>query len=144
MSGAPSRRQHKQFCDTEGWQEVANARGRPVRHHLTYELALADGRVLRTRVSRPANNDVYGPSLWSAILRDQLDVTEAQFWDCVRRGVKPPRPGTPAQAPERALPAGLVYQLVHTVGVPEAEVAQMTREQAIARMAEHWSAPPPA
>lgn len=141
MSRAASRRQHKQFCDTEGWEEVKNARGKPVRHHITYELRLADGRILRTRVSRPANFESYGPSLWTAILRDQLDTTEDQFWDCVDRGVQPPRPGQHGPVPAKALPAGLVHQLLYTLGLGEEQVANLSKDEAVALMTEHWSKP---
>ena len=141
MSGAASRRQHQQSCDREGWDEVKNARGKPVQHHLTYELRLADGRVLRTRISRPANNDCYGASLWTAILRDQLDVTEDQFWDCVDRGVKPSRPDQDSQVPSTALPASLVHQLLHTLGLSEEHVATLSKDEAVALMSEHWSNP---
>lgn len=142
MSGAASRRQHKQFCDIEGWHVLLNARGKSVGHHITYELPLDDGRVLRTRVSRPANNDTYGPSLWTAILRDQLDVTEAAFWDCVRGQVRPPRPAAAVQPPPTGLPASLVHQLKTTLGISDSEVASMSKDEAVARMSAHWSQPP--
>lgn len=142
MSGAASRRQHQKFCDVEGWTEVSNARGGTVGHHLTYELPLATGEILRTRVSRPANNDRYGPGLWSAILRDQLGVTETQFWQCVNKSVKPPRPGAAADVPGQALPAGLAYQLLHTLGLTEQQVSAITLEDAVALMTVHWSTPP--
>lgn len=139
MTRPASRRQHHRFCEVEGWTEVSNARGKSVGHHLTVELELHDGRILRTRISRLANNDTYGPSLWSAILRDQLDVTADQFWDCVKSGRLPPRPVAPGAPPTAGLPADLAYQLVHTLGLSEQEVAGMTREDAIARMTAHWS-----
>ncbi len=142
MSGAASRRQHQKFCDVEVWTEVSNARGGTVRHHLTYELSMGTGEILRTRISRPANNDRYGPSLWSAILRDQLCVTETQFWHCVNNGVKPPRPGSAAQVPAQALPAELAYQLLHTLGLTEQQVSALSLENAVALMTAHWSAPP--
>ena len=142
MKGAPSRRQHKKFCDAEGWTEVSNARGGTVRHRLTYELTLATGEILRTRISRPANNDRYGPSLWSAILRGQLCVTETEFWQCINKAIKPPRPGLAAELPGHALPAGLVYQLIHTVGLNEHQVASMTLEEAVALITAYWSRPP--
>lgn len=142
MSGPASRREHKQFCDIEGWDLVLNARGKPVSHHITYELPLDDGRVLRTRISRPANNDSYGPSLWTAILRDQLDVTEAAFWDCVERHAQPPRPGTPVERTSSGLPASLVHQLKATLGLSDGEVASMSKDEAVARMSAHWSQPP--
>jgi hypothetical protein len=142
MNGAASRRQHKQFCDIEGWDTVLNARGKPVGHHITYELALPDGRVLRTRISRPANKGMYGPNLWTAILRDQLDATEAAFWDCVQRHILPPRPGRAVASAPAGLPAGLVHQLKTSVGLTDAQVAAMSKDEAVARMMAHWSQRP--
>jgi len=136
-----SRRDHDKFCRTEGWTPARNARGKKASHHVTYELPLPDGRVLRTRISHPVNAATYGVSLWAHILREQLDVTEAEFWACVKDGSIPSRGSAPAP-PEDALPAGLVWQLIYSAGVPEADVARMTRDEAIARMNEFWAKPP--
>ena len=144
MSGGPgTRRDHNRFCQVEGWTEVRNARGKKVGHHITYELALPDARILRTRVSRPPNNETYGPTLWGHILGDQLEVTEAEFWVCVTDGKRPDRRALTADAPANALPASLVYQLIHEAGVPETEVAAMTLERAVKVMTAHWSKPQP-
>ena len=138
---APTRSDHQTFCEAEGWEPVKNARGRISGHHaLTYELALRDGRILRTRISHPVNADAYGANLWSHILRDQLDVDEETFWACVRDGKKPER-GQP-EPPGDTLPASLAHLLVTQLRLSSAEVAVMTRGQAIARMQEHWSKPP--
>jgi hypothetical protein len=136
-----TRATHNQFCLTEKWEAVRNARGGKVTHHITYELPLMDGRRLRTRVSRPADNTTYGPSLWKTILRDQLEVTEEEFWACVKAKQLPDRGQEAQPASGSSLPAGLVYQLLHVARVPEAEVKGMTLEQANERMAEHWSRP---
>lgn len=141
-SGPASRRQHAAFCPVEGWSEVRNARGQKVRHHITYELALANGDILRTRISRPANNDTYGPALWSTILQDQLRVTETEFWNCVDRGVRPVRDAPAPTVPTTALPAGLAYQLVHSLGLTERQVAALDRPEAVRLMTEYWSRPP--
>ncbi|MDQ1648691.1 MAG: hypothetical protein QOG60_748 [Frankiaceae bacterium] len=141
MSGPASRREHKRFCDIEGWHTVRNACRKEVRHHLTYELPLSDGRVLRTRISRPQNNDSYGPSLWRAILRDQLEVTGAAFWDCLEHHVLPPRPGREVLPTATGLPASLVHQLKTSLGLADAEIAAMSKEEAVARMATYWSQP---
>lgn len=139
MSGPGSRRDHDRFCRQEGWTEVRNTRGRKVGHHITYELPLPDGRILRTRISRPPNAETYGPRLWSHVL-DQLAVTEVEFWACVIDGRLPDR-GEGGNPPPSALPAGLVHQLIHAVRVPEAEVATMTLERALAVLHEYWSRP---
>lgn len=140
MSGPASRRQHVRFCQVEGWQEVRNARGKPVRHHLTYELGTPSGDILRTRISRPANAETYGPRLWSAISTEQLHVTEDEFWECVNNSVRPAREAT-TQARDTALPAALAYQLVHTLGLSEHQVAALSRDDAIGLMQAHWSKP---
>lgn len=140
MSGPGSRRDHNRFCQLEGWTEVRNARGRKVGHHVTYELTLPDGRILRTRISRPPNTETYGPQLWAQVL-DQLQVTEAEFWACVSDRKPPQREPAPEEAPANALPADLVHQLIHGAGVPEDEVATMTLERALEVMREHWSRP---
>jgi len=129
---------HKTFCETEGWQLVRNARGRTSGHHaLTYELYLHDGRILKTRISQPPDASTYGAAIWGHILRDQLDVDEEAFWACVRSGVKPDR-GEP-EAPGEALPAELAHLLVTRLHLSSAEVALMTKDEAIARMQEFWS-----
>jgi hypothetical protein len=134
---APTREAHDAFCRTEGWHLVRNARGQTGTHHVTYELHLHDGRILRTRISHPVNRETYGERLWSHILRDQLDVDEPTFWACARDGTKPDR-GAPEPPPE-ALPADLVHLLLTRVRLSEAEVAGMSKEEAVARMQRYWA-----
>lgn len=134
---APTREAHEAFCTTEGWQQVRNARGQGVTHHVTYELQLHDGRILRTRISHPVNRETYGPHMWGHILRDQLDVGQETFWACVQDGKKPDR-GAPEPPPE-ALPADLVHLLLTQVRLSEADVAGMSKEEAIARMQRYWT-----
>jgi hypothetical protein len=137
---APTRGDHQAFCENEGWEPVRNARGKTSNHHaVIYELALHDGRILRTRISHPPDGSTYGANIWGHILRDQLNVNEEAFWACVQKGVKPDRgePGAPAEA----LPADLAHLLVTRLQLSSAEVALMTRDEAIARMQEFWSQP---
>lgn len=134
---APTREAHDAFCKVEGWEQVRDAQGRTGTHHVIYELQLHDGRILRTRVSHPVNRDTYGASLWSHILRDQLDVDQATFWACVQEGKKPDR-GAPEPPPE-ALPADLVHLLLTRVRLSQAEVAAMSKDQAIARIQQYWA-----
>ncbi|WP_213450864.1 hypothetical protein [Rhizomonospora bruguierae] len=132
-----TREAHEKFCHTEQWARVRDARGRTGTHHLTFELGLPDGRVLRTRVSHPVDRTVYGPSMWSRILRDQLDVTDEDFWRCVQDGVLPKR-GVP-DLPAEALPAELVYLLKNRVALSEGEIATMSKDEAVARLNQYWA-----
>jgi hypothetical protein len=133
----PDRENHDRFCRNEGWKRVRDARGRTGTHHVTYELTLHDGRILRTRISHPVDRTVYGAAMWRHILRDQLDVTEGEFWSCAQQGDLPDR-GAPAP-PREALPADLVYLLIHRVGLEEEAVAEMTKDEAVARVQRYWT-----
>ena len=133
----PTRKDHDTFCRVEEWRPVRDARGRTGTHHVTYELVLPDGRILRTRISHPVDRTNYGRSMWNHILRDQLHVEESDFWCCVKDGIKPDR-GVPA-APAEALPADLVHVLISRVGLDEAEVAAMSKDEAVARVQRYWT-----
>jgi hypothetical protein len=91
----------------------------------------------RQPILRPVNRETYGPGMWSHILRDQLDLDQATFWTCVQDGEKPDR-GAP-EPPLEALPADLVHLLLTQVRLSEADVAAMSKEEAIARMPRYWT-----
>ncbi|MFI9405334.1 cytotoxic translational repressor of toxin-antitoxin stability system [Nocardia sp. NPDC052316] len=133
----PTRERHEQFCKVEGWARVRDARGRTGTHHVTYELGLLDGRILRTRISHPVNRTTYGATLWAHILRDQLAVGEEAFWHCVLDGTLPER-GIP-QPPRESLPADLVHLLISRAGLKDSEIAAMTKTEAVARLERFWT-----
>ena len=132
----PTRAAHDQFCRNEGWTVVRNATGKKNVHHITYELALPDGTVLRTRISRPPDRSNYGASMWAHILRDQLAVDEAFFWVCVNDGVAPDRGGAKERA--ETIPLEVVQLLLNRVGMSETEVGKLSRAEAIARLNQFW------
>lgn len=127
---------HERFCLAEHWELAVNARGKPVWHHATYRLALPDGRILRTGISRPVDRTTYSPTIRNHILADQLLAGDDEFWACVEDGVLPARGAAPV--PAAALPLALVWQLTHTVGLDEAVVARMSKEQAVQTINDYW------
>ncbi len=130
----PTRSDHQQFVVNEGWRQVPSA------HHETYELDLADGRMLRTRISRPPSKTTYGARMWDHILRDQLDVTADELWACVRDGVAPDR--APDDVPDQvddAIPVDVVNLLIGRLGLTHRDLVGMTRQEAISRLNEYWS-----
>lgn len=133
---APTRKDHEEFCQAEGWKLQQNARG-ATGDHFIYELELSDGRILRTRISHPVNRSGYGADMWAHILRDQLDVDAATFWACVR-GEALPKRGDP-EPPAEALPAEVAYLLRDRVRLSESEIAALTKDEAIARLQRFWT-----
>lgn len=135
-----NKRAHETFCRNDGWTLVRNARGGVVGHHSTWELHLSDGRILRTRISRPVDNTDYGARMWCQILKEQLEVGEEQFWACVNDGKRPLRTLGTVEIPDKEpIPLGVVEKLMRLVGLTAEEIEHMTKARAIARLNQFWA-----
>lgn len=126
---AATREDHDAFCDFEGWLLRRGAKGKLVTHHRTYTLALWNGNVLRTRISKPIDGSTYGVDTWKHILREQLEVTEPVFWKCSRRKERPDRGEPSAKVPEKSVPLYLLRELTKR-GQPEADVTGLSAAEA--------------
>ncbi len=129
-----TREHHDSFCTTEQWELKRGATGQPVRHHRTYILRLWDGRVLRTRLSRPVDGSEYPASMWAHILRAQLEVDTASFWACVEDQVLPDRGAPKPRTARKPIPLHLYRELTR-LGVPESEIAELDAAGAANRYA---------
>jgi len=126
---------HQKFVQTEGWTQKL-ARGK-TGDHFRYFLALADGRILYTRVSH-GSGAINDPALIAVILRGQLEVTEDAFWACVEEGTLPPRPNSDVQIErEERLDYTLVRNLMGKIGLTERYVSSLNQEQALRWWAEY-------
>ncbi|TFC11412.1 cytotoxic translational repressor of toxin-antitoxin stability system [Cryobacterium sp. MDB2-33-2] len=137
---AATREYHDDFCTTEKWELVRGAGGKPVNHHRTYELALWDGRILRTRISKPVDSTSYGASVWAHILRQQLMVDADSFWDCVQNQNVPDRGGPQMVAVRESLPLYLVRALSEQ-GVDEDTIFALTVGEAAKLLSEKLAEP---
>lgn len=68
--------QLKKYCEKTGWILIRDT------DHWYFEKVLANGDVLRTRVSHAVNKEIPG-NLWRKILKQQLRITEEEFWKSV-------------------------------------------------------------
>ncbi len=130
----------RQYVTNDGWTEEPNlARGRRrTGDHRRCFRDLPDGTRLRTKVSHDEHAEI-GDDLFHRILRDQLRVTEDRFWEVVRgRSGGETEPPQPVVEP---IPGWLVTRLLFTVGLSEAEVAQMTSDEAQAAWLEYQTRP---
>lgn len=83
-----------------------------------------DGRILRIRISRPVNNTQYSVTMWSHVLRKQLEVKPAAFWDCVRHSELPDRGAPTPRDMRKPLPLYL-YRELRKRGVSEDKIAEL-------------------
>ena len=139
--GAPSHADHRRFVETEGWEKKGTARsGTKTGDHHRSTLVLADGETLYTRVPH-GGGQIDDQRLVSSILRDQLRVTEEDFYRCVREGVLPPRPQPPApERPAGGIDAKLMRNLVRKVGITPAQIATMSKADAVRAWEDYLSA----
>lgn len=130
----PTYRDLKKFCDNDRWDPKKRT------DHWRYTKRLIDGRTLRTKVSF-GPGEIADPGLFAAILRDQLQVSEAEFWRVVREGGPARRAEPPivAAVPLPLLSAVTVLQL-RKLGVSLDEVralgSQAEAEELLRRVRE--------
>ncbi len=128
----------RRFCEIDGWEQRRSATGRTGDHH-RYKKHLPDGRILRTKASH--SNAEIGKALWRHIWKEQLAVeNEEQFWEALRTG-RPVDREAPAGPSRPTLPGWLVQKLLGEVGLSEAELRDMTEDEARHRLHEHRSQP---
>lgn len=87
----PTYRDLKKFCDNDHWDPKKRT------DHWRYTKRLPDGRTLRTKVSF-GSGEIGDRGLFAAILREQLQVAEEEFWRVVRSGGPAQRSGVPIAA----------------------------------------------
>jgi hypothetical protein len=122
----------ERFCRIDGWRESRRT------DHVFFEKVLADGTVLRSHRSF-AGGKTMSPGRFKAILRNQLQVSEADFWAALDTKEPVARPSEPPE--EVSLPAYLVRTLKTELQLSEAEIAELSLEEAQRLVHEHWSHP---
>jgi hypothetical protein len=123
------------FCRIDGWVDADAEAGRRQGDHTRYRRLLGNGEILRTKVSHGQGE--YSGNLWRHILRDQLRITAAQFWETLRTGEPPERPEDKVEAPEgNRLPYWLVDRLMKNVGLSECVIGDLTEAEALERWRE--------
>jgi hypothetical protein len=119
----------ERFCRIDGWREVRRS------DHVFFEKVLADETVLRTHRSF-AGRKRMSPGRFKAILREQLRVSEDDFWRAFETGKPVERPSALPEA-EPALPAYLVGVLERDLHLSQDEIAALSEEEAKRLVEEH-------
>ncbi|MBS2961883.1 hypothetical protein KGA66_02405 [Actinocrinis puniceicyclus] len=134
----PTFAQLRKFVEVEGWDDKDKLSSKRTGDHHRYVITTPTGERLMTRVSHGAGQ-IADRDLFAHILRDQLQVTEAQFWDAVDHGVGPERPTLPGPDPAEgpSVDAKLARNLLTKVGMTQPELIGLTQAEAVA-IWQHW------
>lgn len=126
------------FLAADGWRKLPN-RGGSRQRHVFYEKVLDDGRVLQTHVSHSGQKTM-SPGRFSSILRHDLEVSKAAFWECTRTGRPVGRPMPVEDAPVEH-EAWVVAVLAGDLHMSAAEIEALTPEEAQQIVNDYWSSP---
>lgn len=110
---------------------------------IRYEKHLSRGEVLRSKRPSGKTAEAIGPDLFREILRTQLRVSVAAFWDSVDSGAPAARPSAPLPDRPLSLPAWLAVALERELGMRADELVGMEEAEARRRLERHRSRPRP-
>jgi hypothetical protein len=132
----PTQNEIRKFLNVDGWNREEGS------GHETYIKILENGNYLRTHVSRTSRKWPSDPNLWRRILREQLAVTEEEFWAAVDQRVPPCRSTALLSSQDvEAIPGWLIESLRRTVGLGNDVIASMSPEEARAAWDHFCSGP---
>jgi hypothetical protein len=130
----PSYDEIRQFLKADGWS-ISRRSG-----HEFYEKVLPSGEILETRASWSGKKTM-SPGRFQAILSDQLKVTRQQFWEVIRSGEPATRPSPVPEPAPHSLPKWLDQALRRELGMDDADLANLTEEQALDELNDARSKP---
>ena len=124
----------EEFCRKDGWKLVRET------NHSFFRKILSDGTVLETHTSFSSGKTM-SEGRFALILRSQLQVSSAAFWETLRTGQPAARPSAPLPTVARALPAWVVRTLIEELHLSEQQVAALDEAAARRRIDMHRSKP---
>lgn len=136
---SPSWADVEQFLGVDGWRQIpAGERGGRRQTHIFFEKLLPDGRLLQTHISHDRSKAI-SPGRFGTILREQLEVSRADFWEAIRSGEPVARPvDTEDEAPVEH-DAWVIAVLVGGLHMSAEEIEGLSEEEAVRLVHEHWA-----
>lgn len=122
------------FLKIDGWSQDRST------GHDFYEKVLPNGETIRSHRSF-AGKKTMSPGRFKAILADQLNVSEAEFWEALRTKRSVTRPSPQPQAAPASIPNWLRNALLAECGLGEEDVARLAEVQARELLTQHRSRP---
>lgn len=124
----------RDFLRHDDWQEDRTT------GHDFFEKSLPEGEILRTHASRSGSKTM-SPGRFKAILSDQLQLSEAEFWKVLRTKKPAPRPSPAPESPPTSLPLWLARSLEREVGLTREQIAELDEDEAQRLLIEARSRP---
>jgi hypothetical protein len=135
---SPSWADIEKFLDIDGWRQIpAGERGGRRQAHIFFEKLLPEGRLLQTHISHDRSKKI-SPGRFGTILREQLGVSRADFWEAIRSGEPVLRPVEAEEAPVEH-DAWVIAVLVGELHMGAEEIEGLSEDEAMRLVHEHWT-----
>ncbi len=138
---APTWGEIEKFLQVDGWTRLpASSRGGSSENHIFYEKLLDSGALLQTHISHSRRGRP-SPGRFGLILREQIKVSRAQFWEALRSGEPAVRPA-PVEAEQQVEhDAWVLAVLVGELHMTAAQIEKLDAEQARQLVLDYWARP---
>jgi hypothetical protein len=136
---APTWGEMERFLQADGWTRLpASSRGGSSETHIFFEKLLDSGELLQTHISHSRRGRP-SPGRFGLILREQIKISRAQFWEALSSGQPVARP-TPVEA-ERQVEheAWVMAVLTGDLRMTAEQIEELDAEQARQLVLDHWS-----
>jgi hypothetical protein len=138
---APTWGEVEKFLQAVGWPRLpASSRGGLSENHIFFEKLLDSGELVQTHISHSRRGRP-SPGRFGLILREQIKVSRAQFWDALRSGEPVARPA-PVEAEQQVEhEAWVIAVLAGELHMTVEQIEVLNVEQARQLVQDHWTRP---
>jgi len=136
---SPSWGDVEQFLTADGWRQIPpGERGGRRQPHIFFEKELSDRRILQTHISHDRSSAI-SSGRFGAILREQLEVSRAEFWKVIQSGEPVERPVEADDEQVVEHEPWVIAVLAGKLHMKPEEIEGLTEQAAIDLVYEHWS-----
>jgi hypothetical protein len=138
---APTWGEIEKFLQADGWTRLpASSRGGSSENHLFFEKLLDSGELLQTHISHSRRGRP-SPGRFGLILRQQIKVSRAQFWEALRSGEPVARPAPVETEQHVEHEAWVLAVLAGELHMTAEQLEELDVEQARQLVLDHWARP---
>jgi hypothetical protein len=136
---APTWGEMEKFLQADGWTRLpASSRGGSSENHIFFEKLLDTGELLQTHISHSRRGGP-SPGRFGVILRQQIKVSRAQFWEALSSGEPVPHPAPLDTEQQVEHEAWVLAVLTSELHMTAEQIEALDAEQAKQLVLDHWA-----
>ncbi len=137
--GAPTWGEMEKFLQADGWTRLPPpSRGGSGQRHIFFEKLLDSGELLQTHISHSRRGRP-SPGRFGVILREQIKVSRAQFWEALSSGEAVRRPAPVETERQVEHEAWVLAVLAGELHMTAEQIETLDAVQARQLVLDHWA-----